>query len=123
MRGQLHWVELAPARHRPYLIVQADVLNEAAPTTIALPVTLAPQRAAYPLTVALDGTSSGLGQSAWIRVTEPTTLRVSQIGESIITLPSDKLDQVFDALATVLGLASGLSSAHLPGIRSPADAT
>jgi mRNA-degrading endonuclease toxin of MazEF toxin-antitoxin module len=112
MRGQLRWVELAPDRHRPYLVVQSDVLNDTAPTTVGLPVTLTPQRAGYPLTVALDDTTAGLGRPAWIRVTQPSTLRAAQIGETIATLPPEHLQRVLHALATILDLPTPGSSPH-----------
>jgi hypothetical protein len=59
--------------------------------------------------VALDDTAAGLGQPAWVRVTEPTTLRAAQIGEPITTLAADLLRQVSDAVVTVLDLANSQS--------------
>lgn len=104
MRGQLRWVETAPDRHRPYLVIQSDILNDTAPTTIALPVTLTPQQAGYPLTVALDETATGLGRPAWIRITQPATIRAAQIAETITTLRPDHLQRVLHALVTILDL-------------------
>ncbi len=105
MRGQLRWVDTDHhGRHRPYLIVQAEILNDTAPTTIGLPVTLSPQQAGYPLTVELSSADTGLDRTAWVRTTQPTTIRTTQIGEPLAALPGNTLDLVLDALTTILDL-------------------
>lgn len=104
VRGQLRWAETAPGRPRPHLIIQIDPLNDSAPTTIALPVTLKPQQAGPPLTVQLAADTAGLGRPAWIRVTAPVTLRRSQLGEPITALTDDDLAPVLQALAAVTGI-------------------
>lgn len=113
MRAQLHWVDCdgTGGHHRPYLIVQAEALNLSAPTIIALPITISPQRAGYPLTIELPAAVTGFGRNAWIRATQPETLRRSLIGEYITTLPDSHYRQVLDALTTILDLEPNLNRA------------
>ena len=49
MRGQVWWATIGGSS-RPWLVVQAEALNETAPTVVALRLTLAEQEAGFPLT-------------------------------------------------------------------------
>jgi mRNA-degrading endonuclease toxin of MazEF toxin-antitoxin module len=91
---------------RPWLIVQAEILNEAAPTLLAVPVTLTPQEAGWPLTVRLDADDTGFPQASWARVTLLRALRREQLEEPIATLRPARLDDITRALAAVLGMDS-----------------
>jgi mRNA-degrading endonuclease toxin of MazEF toxin-antitoxin module len=103
MRGQLIWATVDD-QARPWMIVQAEILNETAPTLLAVPVTLAPQEAGWPLTVRLDPDDTGFPQPSWARITLLRALRREQLEEPIATLRPARLDEVTAALATVLGM-------------------
>ena len=103
MRGQLLWATV-DGHARPWLIVQAEILNETAPTLLAVPVTLTPQQAGWPLTVRLDPDDTGFPQPSWARITLLRALRRDQLEEPIATLRPARLDEVTAALATVLGM-------------------
>jgi mRNA-degrading endonuclease toxin of MazEF toxin-antitoxin module len=106
VKGQLHWVDLDGdgTRLRPYLIIQSDELNAAAPTTIGLPVTPTRQRAGYPLTLCLEAGEAGLEPPTWIRLTQPSTLRCDQLIGHIGTLSPQRLDETQLALREILDL-------------------
>ena len=103
MRGQLRWATV-DGRSRPWLIVQAEVLNDTAPTVLALPVTLTPQVAGWPLTVRLDPDDTGFPRPSWARVTLLRSLKKSQLEEPIATLQPGRLDDITMAMAAVLGI-------------------
>ncbi len=88
---------------RTFLIVQADAVTIAAPTVIALPVTTLPQRAGYPLTVALDPLPA-LPGPAWVKVTAPQTLAQRDLAGPLARLDTATMDQVDLAILAVLGL-------------------
>ena len=103
MRGQLLWATV-DGHARPWLIVQAEILNETAPTLLAVPVTLTPQQAGWPLTLRLDPDDTGFPQPSWARVTLLRALRREQLEEPIATLRAARLDDITRALAAVLGM-------------------
>ena len=103
MRGQLVWATV-DGHARPWLIVQAEILNETAPTLLAVPVTLTPQEAGWPLTVLLDPDDTGFPQPSWARVTLLRALRREHLEEPIATLRHSRLDDITRALAAVLGM-------------------
>ena len=90
---------------RPWLVVQAEALNETAPTVVALRLTLAEQEAGFPLTVCLDPSETGLPKPVWIRVTEVRSLRRDELEEPIVTLGDERMDEVTAALAKVLDIS------------------
>ena len=100
-RGQLRWATVDGSA-RPWLIVQAEILNEAAPTLLALPVTLTPQQAGWPLTVRLDPDDTGFPRPSWVRVTLLRAIRRNQLEEPIATLGQTRMDEITRAMATVL---------------------
>lgn len=99
MRGELH--QLAGG-DRTYLIIQSDAVTAAAPTVIGLPVTTRPQRAGYPLTVALD--PDVLGAPTWVKTTAPQTLSRHELTGPLTRVEAAVLDEVYRALTAVLGL-------------------
>src|ERR1700693_4960770 len=103
MRGQLRWATV-DGRSRPWLIVQAEVLNDTAPTLLALPVTLTPQEAGWPLTVRLDPDDTGFPQPSWARVTLLRALRREHLEDPIATVRHSRLDDITRALAAILGM-------------------
>jgi mRNA-degrading endonuclease toxin of MazEF toxin-antitoxin module len=114
VRGQLLWATV-DGRSRPWLIVQAEVLNDTAPTLLALPVTLTPQDAGWPLTVRLDPDDTGFPRPSWARVTLLRSLKRNQLEEPIATLAPGRLDDITLALAAVLGVEAATVLRARPG--------
>jgi mRNA-degrading endonuclease toxin of MazEF toxin-antitoxin module len=104
VRGQVWWATIDESS-RPWLVVQAEALNETAPTVVALRLTLAEQEAGFPLTVCLDPSETGLPKPVWIRVTEVRSLRRDELEEPIVTLGDERMDEVTAALAKVLDIS------------------
>ena len=88
---------------RTVLIIQADAITIAAPTVIALPVTTTTQRAAWPLTIALDPTPD-LPGPAWVKATAPQTIARSALTGPLARLDAATMGQVDHAIVAVLGL-------------------
>lgn len=99
-RGEIH--QLADGA-KTVLIVQADAVTAGAPTVIALPVTTVPQRAGYPLTVALQP-GDGLTEPAWVKVTAPQMLPRAALVVRLARLDDDTQTRVDQALLAVLAL-------------------
>ena len=110
-RGQLRWATVDGSA-RPWLIVQAEILNETAPTLLALPVTLTPQEAGWPLTVRLDPDDTGFPRPSWVRVTLLRALKRTQLEEPIATLGQTRLDEITRAMAAVLEINATPSRAN-----------
>lgn len=118
MRGEIRAFAGEQGSRPPLLVVQTDALTDA-PTVIGLVVTTRPQRAGEPLTIGLDPDDAGLGQAAWIKVTQVHTVSAAQARERLGVAPPEAMDRVDAALATVLDL-SGAGSATPPAPPGPA---
>lgn len=103
MRGEVRAFAGDRRARPPLLVVQTDALADT-PTVIGLVVTTRPQRAGEPLTIALDSEAAGLGQAAWIKVTQVHTLPATRARERLGVVPPDVMERVDAALATVLEL-------------------
>lgn len=110
MRGEIRAFAGEEGARPPLLVVQADALADA-PTVTGLVVTTRPQRAGEPLTVALRPEDAGLGQPAWVKVTQLHTVPVREARERLGVVSAEVMERVDAALATVLGL-SGAGSAR-----------
>jgi mRNA-degrading endonuclease toxin of MazEF toxin-antitoxin module len=112
--GDLYWVEDDAQRPRPVLVVQAD-LFDAAPTVVALPITIKRPQAEWPFNAAIAAGTAGLERPAWVRLTQPLTVASEQLSDRIGTLPADALESVLAGLALLLGIPSDLSP---PAVRA-----
>ena len=87
LRGELRWADLNPVRgreqrgRRPIVVLSHDVFNERSGTVIAMAVTSQPQRAGFPLTLELEGSS--LPKRSWVKISQIRTLSVERIGDLI----------------------------------------
>lgn len=104
MRGEVRAFAGDHRARPPLLVVQTDALA-GTPTVIGLVVTTRPQRAGEPLTIALGPDDAGLGQAAWVKVTQVHTVPATQARERLGVVPSDVMERVDAALAAVLELA------------------
>lgn len=107
LRGDIRWADLNPVRgheqggKRPVVVISQDVFNERSGTVIAMAVTSQPQRAAFPLTFALE--SSRLPKRSWVKMGQIRTLSVDRIGQLIETLPPEQVNQLIEGLNEIIG--------------------
>ncbi len=110
-RGDLFWVNLDPARgseqagRRPVLIIQNDIGNEVAPTTIIAPLTTKSFTKEYPTNVSLAKGIGGLKSDSTVLLSQIRTLDKSRLQKKIGHLSDPYLEKVNRAVKISLGLA------------------
>jgi mRNA interferase MazF len=121
-RGEIYWAEFNPLKGseqagiRPALIVQNDLGNQAAPTTIIVAITRAVPARPYPFVVVIDPADSGLPATSAVNCSQLTTIqqdgpdsrlrppRGSSAVRPIGRLSAKKMAEVDTALSYSLGL-------------------
>ncbi|MGB8694705.1 MAG: type II toxin-antitoxin system PemK/MazF family toxin [Steroidobacteraceae bacterium] len=107
LRGEVRWADLNPVRgheqsgHRPVLILSHDIFNARSGTVIAVALTSQPQKAGFPLTLALE--SAGLGKPTWAKISQIRTLSVERIGRRLARLEPLVVTRVIEGLNEILG--------------------
>jgi mRNA interferase MazF len=86
---------------RPVLILSHDIFNERSGTVIAVAITSQPQRAGFPLTLALK--TEDLPQRSWVKISQIRTLSVERIGKMIGKASPEELEQVIEGLNEIIG--------------------
>ncbi|MFB6308997.1 MAG: type II toxin-antitoxin system PemK/MazF family toxin [Haloarculaceae archaeon] len=110
-RGDIVIVELDPTEGseqrgtRPCLVVQNDVGNENAPTTIVVPFTTASGDRLYPFEVLVSAAESPLREDSVARCSQIRTVSIEhRIRDSIGSVPDARMAEVDEALEYSLGL-------------------
>ena len=109
-RGDLFWVNLNPTRgseqagRRPVLILQNNVGNELASTTIIAPLTTKKFSKEYPVNVALPKGTAGLKSDSTVLLSQIRTIDKSRLEEKIGTLPPALMQKVERAIKISLAL-------------------
>ncbi|MBI4115379.1 MAG: type II toxin-antitoxin system PemK/MazF family toxin [Candidatus Omnitrophica bacterium] len=109
-RGDLFWVNLSPTRgseqagRRPALVIQNDIGNEVAPTTIVAPLTTKSFSKDYPTNVHLPKTITGLKSDSTILFSQIRTIDKGRLEKKIGHLPSVYVEKVDRAIKISLGL-------------------
>ena len=107
LRGKIRWADLNPVRDkeqaglRPVLILSHDVFNERSGTVIAVALTSQPQRAGFPLTLALQ--SKRLPKKSWVKISQIRTLAAERIGQRLGKASPEELAQVIEGLNEIIG--------------------
>lgn len=108
-RGEVYWTDLEPVvgseqgGRRPTLIVQNDIGNRNAGTTIVVPLTSAQAKAWYVVNVALpDGLlpRASVAKCGQVRTIDKARL----LGEPIARLDETTMERIDEALRVSLGL-------------------
>jgi len=108
-RGEIWTVDFNPGRGseqrglRPALVLQNDVGNEFAGTTIVAAITSTVRP--YPVTVHLKGGEGGLAQESMVNLAQLLTADKQRLVRRLGSLPSSRMQQVEAALRISLGLA------------------
>ena len=106
LRGEVYWADLNPVRGReqaglrPVLILSHDLFNKKSETVIAMAITSQPQKAGFPLTLALP--SEMLPKPSWVKISQIRTISADRLGKKIAAVDSDALDQLVDGLLELI---------------------
>ncbi|AGB30612.1 PemK family protein [Natrinema pellirubrum DSM 15624] len=110
-RGDIVVVELDPTRGseqrgtRPCLVVQNDVGNENAPTTIVVPFTTSYGNERYPFEVLIPADECTLREDSVALCSQVRTVSIDdRITDVVGSVPADRMDEVDTALEYSLGL-------------------
>ena len=109
-RGDLFWVNLNPTRgseqsgRRPVLVIQNDIGNEAAPTTIVAPLTTKRFSRGYPTNVELPRGVSGLKFDSTVLLSQIRTIDKTRLEKKIGPLPETYMEKIGQAIKISLGL-------------------
>ncbi len=68
---------------------------------IAMAITSQPQKAGFPLTLALP--PEMLPKASWVKISQIRTISVGRLGKRIALLAPDMLDQLIDKLLELIG--------------------
>lgn len=107
-RGEVWVVNFNPGRgseqkgRRPALVVQNDVGNRYASTTIVAAITTTVRK--YPVTVVLDRHEGGLGQPSMVNLSQILTVDKRRLMKKLGTISSARLAEVDAALTISLDL-------------------
>lgn len=105
-RGDVWMVDFSPSRGseqrgiRPALVIQNDVGNQHAATTIVAAISSTIK--AYPVTVPLRKGDGGLKQPCMVNLAQILTLDKSRLQQRIGTLPPELMDRVNAAIGISL---------------------
>ena len=109
-RGDLFWVNLGSTRgseqsgRRPVLVIQNNIGNELAPTTIIAPLTTKSFSKEYPTNVNIPKGISGLKSYSTILLSQIRTIDKTHLGERIGELAESYMLKVEQAIRVSLGL-------------------
>lgn len=110
-RGDTVIVELDPTKGseqrgtRPCLVVQNDVGNENAPTTIVVPFTTSFDERLYPFEVLVEAEEGPLREDSVALCSQVRTVSIEhRIRENLGSIPDERLTEVDRALEYSLGL-------------------
>ena len=107
LRGNIYWADLNPvigneqAGLRPVLVLSHNVFNERSGTVIAVALTSQPQRAGFPLTLALD--EKNLQKKSWVKISQIRTLSVKRNGKKIAAVSDEELSLIIEGLNEIIG--------------------
>lgn len=107
LRGDIVWANLDPTIGneqqglRPVLVVSQDIFNNKSGTVIAMAITSKPQKAGFPLTLALN--SRGLPKKSWVKISQIRTLSTQRIGKRIGIAEQDELNRILEGLEEIIG--------------------
>ena len=86
---------------RPVLILSHDLFNRKSETVIAMAITSQPQKAGFPLTLALP--TEVLPKPSWVKISQIRTISVDSLGKRIAVVNSDTVGQLIDGLLELVG--------------------
>lgn len=115
-RGEVYWFDFgprvgsAPAGRRPALVVQWDVNNRTAATTIVAVLTSQGRRRAYPFHVPVTAAESGLELDSLVLCEQLQTVDQDNLQGPVAVLGPRVMGEVDAALRVSLGLEASSAS-------------
>ncbi len=109
-RGDLFWVDLDPVKgseqsgRRPVLVLQNDIGNAYAPTTIVAPLTTSQFAKEYPTNVCLLKGTAGLKSDSTVMLSQIRVIDKVRLEKKIGQLSQKFMDEVDEAVKASLGL-------------------
>ena len=106
LRGQVHWVQLDPARgsemakRQPCVVLSAREINDHRRTVVVLPLTTTDTPAVFPLLVATPSVSP----SSKVRIEHIRAVDKSRLAGHIIDMGEEDLAEIERALCRVLAI-------------------
>jgi mRNA interferase MazF len=88
-RGEIYWVEFDPVKGseqgglRPALVVQNDIGNRYAPTTVVVAITRTIPPQPYPFVVVIEPEESGLPERSAVNCAQIATIQCSRPGSRL----------------------------------------
>ncbi len=86
---------------RPVLVLSHDLFNKKSETVIAIAITSQPQKAGFPLTLALP--PEILPKPSWVKISQIRTISVDRLRKRIGVLDTEALNQLIDGLVELIG--------------------
>jgi mRNA interferase MazF len=108
LRGDVVWADLNPvvgheqAGQRPVVVLSADVFNDRSGTVIAMALTSQPQRAGFPLTLALKSLKLKMKKQAWAKISQVRTLSTRRLGRRLGRVTPEELDRLVEGLNEII---------------------
>lgn len=108
-RGEVYWASLTGTGSeqqgtRPVLVVQSDLNNRTASTTIIVILTSRPPRRSYPFVVTIPVGEGGLRQESYAHCEQVRVVDLSRIEGYIGTLPDERMKEIDEGLRIALAL-------------------
>jgi len=106
LRGEIYWARLDPVRGReqaglrPVLVLSNDLFNRRSGTVIAMAITAQPQRAGFPLALALP--QDCLPKDSWVKISRVRTISVDRIGKRLGEVDPEDLAQIVGGLLELI---------------------
>ena len=110
-RGELFWVDLDPVKgseqsgRRPVLVLQNDIGNVYAPTTIVASLTTSQFAKEYPTNVFLPKSTDGLKFNSTVMLSQIRVIDKTRLQNKIGRLSQKFMDKVDEAIKVSLGLS------------------
>ena len=107
LRGDIFWADLNPVRGRehaglrPVVVISKDIFNERSGTIIAMNITSQPQKAGFPMTLEMIGTT--LPKQSWVKISQIRTLSTERLGEKVGHIPQEILTKLTEGLNEIIG--------------------
>ena len=108
-RGEVWLVNWNPARgseqagKRPALVIQNDIGNEKAPTTIV--AAISSHVRLYPMNVEINPPEGGIGRPSLIKTSQILTVAKERLNKRLGRLSKDRMDDVDKAIKLSLALS------------------
>ena len=106
LRGEIWWADLNPVRGReqaglrPVLILSQELFNRKSETVIVVAITSRPQKAGFPLSLALPPKT--LPKPSWVKISQIRTISVERLSKPMATLDSATVAQIVEGLVELV---------------------